>query len=222
MSTSPARRSTARPWPSWPARRARAACSCARSPAARPRPTSRSCRTRKLNRGDIVTLVGRTQDIAAATKMLGYPDRADRRRRRGLHRRGDHDRRAARRAGLQGRQRAADAVHLRRRADRRPVLRLAALGAPDLRADSIIDRVVHELGRPQRVHRRRRHLVRTGLCRRAAEARLQPVPVGRRGDDGAADPGDVRRQIPVPLRRCHPARLLLRCAHDDSLARHDQ
>jgi putative transport protein len=29
-----------------------------------------------LNRGDIVTLVGRTPDIAAATKMLGYPDRA--------------------------------------------------------------------------------------------------------------------------------------------------
>ncbi len=30
----------------------------------------------ELQRGDIVTIVGRTQDIAAATKMLGYPDRA--------------------------------------------------------------------------------------------------------------------------------------------------
>ena len=29
-----------------------------------------------LDRGDIVTIVGRTQDIAAATKLLGYPDRA--------------------------------------------------------------------------------------------------------------------------------------------------
>jgi putative transport protein len=29
----------------------------------------------KLNRGDIVTLVGRTQDITAATTMLGVPDR---------------------------------------------------------------------------------------------------------------------------------------------------
>ena len=29
-----------------------------------------------MKRGDIVTLVGRTQDIAAATKTLGYPDRA--------------------------------------------------------------------------------------------------------------------------------------------------
>jgi putative transport protein len=30
----------------------------------------------QLQRGDIVTLVGRTQDITAATKMLGVPDRA--------------------------------------------------------------------------------------------------------------------------------------------------
>jgi putative transport protein len=30
----------------------------------------------QLQRGDIVTLVGRTQDVAAATRMLGYPDRA--------------------------------------------------------------------------------------------------------------------------------------------------
>ena len=30
----------------------------------------------QFNRGDILTLVGRTQDIAAATKVLGYADRA--------------------------------------------------------------------------------------------------------------------------------------------------
>jgi putative transport protein len=30
----------------------------------------------QLQRGDIVTLVGRTQDITAATKILGFPDRA--------------------------------------------------------------------------------------------------------------------------------------------------
>ncbi|MGA8899256.1 aspartate-alanine antiporter [Bradyrhizobium sp.] len=29
----------------------------------------------KLERGDIVTLVGRTQDVLAATKLLGYPDK---------------------------------------------------------------------------------------------------------------------------------------------------
>ena len=30
----------------------------------------------QLHRGDIVTIVGRSQDITAATKLLGYPDRA--------------------------------------------------------------------------------------------------------------------------------------------------
>ena len=30
----------------------------------------------KLHRGDVVTIVGRTQDVAATTKKLGYPDRA--------------------------------------------------------------------------------------------------------------------------------------------------
>ena len=30
----------------------------------------------KLNRGDILTIAGRTPDVAAATKMLGYPDKA--------------------------------------------------------------------------------------------------------------------------------------------------
>ncbi len=30
----------------------------------------------KVNRGDILTLVGRAQDVAQATKMLGYPDKA--------------------------------------------------------------------------------------------------------------------------------------------------
>ena len=30
----------------------------------------------RLQRGDVVTLVGRTQDVAAGTKMLGHPDRA--------------------------------------------------------------------------------------------------------------------------------------------------
>jgi putative transport protein len=30
----------------------------------------------RLQRGDIVTLVGRSQDVAVGTKMLGYPDRA--------------------------------------------------------------------------------------------------------------------------------------------------
>ena len=39
-----------------------------------------------------------------------------------------------------------------------------------------------------------------GLRRRPAAAWLQPVPLGRRRDDRAADPGDVCRQIHVPFR----------------------
>ena len=91
-------------------------------------------------------------------------------------------------------------VHLRRRVDFRPVLRLAALGAPDLRTVSVADGVVHEFGRSECVHRRCRHLVGTGLRRWAATARLQSVPLGRCRNDGAADLGDVRRKIPVSFR----------------------
>ena len=132
----------------------------------------------------------------------------DRRGRRGVHRCGDHDRRAGRRDRLQGRHRAAHAVHLRRRVDCRPLLRLAALRAADVRTDSVVHRLVHEFGRPERIHRRRRHLVRSGVRRRAATARLRPVPLGRLRDDRAAHPGDVRREIPVPLRRRHCAGML--------------
>ena len=92
----------------------------------------------QLQRGDIVTLVGRTQDVAAGDQDVGLSGPGDRRGGRGVHRCGDHDRRAARCVGLQGRQRAAHAVHLRRRLDCRPFLRLAAFRAPDLRADPVI------------------------------------------------------------------------------------
>ena len=154
----------------------------------------------QLQRGDIVTLVGRTQDITAATKMLGYPDRATDVADVAFIGASNRNRRAARRDRLQDRQRAAHLVHLRRRFDFRSLLRLAALGAPDIRTDSVADRVVHEFGRPECVHRRGRHLVRAGLCRRAATAWLQPLPLGCLCYDGAADTGDVRGKIPVPLR----------------------
>ena len=56
----------------------------------------------QIERGDILTLVGRTQDTGVATKLLGVADRPDRRCRRRVHRRRDHARRVDRRAGLQG------------------------------------------------------------------------------------------------------------------------
>ena len=73
---------------------------------------------------------------------------------------------------------ATHIVHLRRCVDGRPVLRLAALCAPDIRPDSVTHGVVHELSRAERVHRRGRHFVRAGLCRRTAAAWLQPVSLG--------------------------------------------
>ena len=146
--------STERPWPSW-----------------RTRPTARGVFLRKITRGATATDIPILPNTQVAPRRHRHPRRThpghrggdqdagvsgprDRRRRRGVHRRGDRHRRAARRDRLQGRQRAAHAVHLRRRADCRPVLRMAALSASDLRADSVVHRLVHEFGRPERVHRR--------------------------------------------------------------------
>ena len=91
----------------------------------------------KINRGDILTLVGRTQDVSTATKALGYPDKqtdvADVMFIGAAIAIGA----LARRTGLQCRWRAAHAVDLGRRLDRRPVLRLAALRAADIRAHPV-------------------------------------------------------------------------------------
>ena len=46
-----------------------------------------------IERGDILTIVGRTQDTDAVTKLLGVADRADRRHRHGVRRRCDRGRR---------------------------------------------------------------------------------------------------------------------------------
>ena len=68
-------RSTARRSPSWRRARRRAASSCARSRAARPPPIFPILPNTEVDRGDLFTLVGRTQDTAAVTKMLGVADR---------------------------------------------------------------------------------------------------------------------------------------------------
>ena len=94
----------------------------------------------KINRGDILTLVGRTQDVSTATKALGYPDKqtdvADVMFIGAAIAIGA----LARRPGRQSRWRAAHAVDLRRRLDRRPVLRLASLRAADIRHDPVTRR----------------------------------------------------------------------------------
>ena len=177
----------------------------------------------KMNRGDILTLVGRTQDIAAATKALGYTDRAT----------------DVADVAFIGAAIAIGALlgAIVYKIGGVPLTLSTSGGAlisglffgwlrsvrPTFRTDSVIDRVVHELGRPQRVHRHGRHLVGAGLRGWPAAARLQPVPVGHVRNHGAADPGHVCRastcsssMTPLLLGCC------LRRAHDHGLARHDQ
>ena len=114
----------------------------------------------QLQRGDIVTIVGRTQDVAAATKMLGYPDRAT----------------DVADVAFIG---AAIAIGALLGAIVYKVgsvpLTLSTSGGALISGLSSAgcarcvrpsdgfrrsDRLVHELGRPERVHRRGRHLVR--------------------------------------------------------------
>ena len=176
----------------------------------------------QLQRGDVVTLVGRTPDIVAGTKMLGHPDRATD---------------VADVAFIGGAITIGALLGALVYKVGSVPLTLSTSGGvliaglffgwlrsvqTDLRADPVAHRLVHELRRPERVHRGGRHLVRARLCRRAATARIQPVSLGRRGHDGAADTGDVRRQVPVQVRRRPRAWVLFRRTHHDSLARHDQ
>ena len=172
----------------------------------------------EVNRGDLLTLVGRTEDTTAATKMLGVADRptdvTDMAFVGAVYR----DRRADRLAGLQGGRRAAHPVDCRRRADRRDHRRLAALGAPDVRTHSDAHRLVHELGRPQHLHRHRRHLRRSGLRQRSENAGRRSLPVGRGRHHGPAGSRHVHRQVRLPLPRRAQPRHRFRGAHDDGIA----
>ena len=114
----------------------------------------------KINRGDILTLVGRTQDTTAAAKVLGVPDRPT-----------DVADMAfvgaavtigaligalvLKVAGVPLTLSTAGGALI---AGHR--VRLAPLDAPVLRAHPVLHRLVHELRRPQHLHRHRRHLGR--------------------------------------------------------------
>ena len=79
------------------ASRRRAACSCARSRAGATATDIPILPSTEVNRGDLLTLVGRTQDTAAATKMLGVADRPTDVTDMAFVGAGDRDRRADRR-----------------------------------------------------------------------------------------------------------------------------
>ena len=164
----------------------------------------------QINRGDILTLVGRTQDTAAATKALGYADRPT----------------DVTDVAFVGGAIAIGALigALVYNVGDVPLTLSTSGGAlisglffgwlrsvqPDLRAHPVTGGVVHEFGRPQRVHRRRRHLVRAGLRGRPAATRIQPVSLGHCRDDRAPDLGDVCRKVSVF--KFHPAILLGCCS----------
>ena len=172
----------------------------------------------EVNRGDLLTLVGRTEDIAAATKMLGVADRPT----------DVTDMAFVGAAIVVGALigalvfKVAGAPHhpvdCRRSADRRNHRRMAALGAPEVRPHSDAHRLVHELGRPQHLHRHRRHLRRSGLRQRPENAGRRSLPVGRGRHHGPLILGMFVAEIRVPLPRRAQPRHRFRGAHDDGIA----
>ena len=173
----------------------------------------------KIYRGDILDVVGRTQDTAAVTKLLGVPDRPTRCCRRRIHRRQHHGRRTDRRAGVESGRSAADSLYGWRRAHRRARCRVVAVGAPQFWPHPNLDRLVHEFRRTQHFHRRRRHLRRPGFRQRFEDTGHRTVLMGSAGDNCAARSRHVHGQVHLPLPRCLDPRHRFRCAHHDRFAR---
>jgi len=131
--------------------RMHAACSCERSPAERPRPIFQFWLTLQLQRGDVVTIVGTHSrrsghDQRCWAIRTAPTDVADVAFYWCGNRRSAH---CLARSST-SRERASHSVHLRRRIDRRPLLGVAALGAPDIRSDSVTHCLVHEFSRSER------------------------------------------------------------------------
>ena len=153
----------------------------------------------KIHRGDILNVVGRTQDTAAVTKAVGVPDKTNRCRRRRLYRRQHHGWRIDRRTGAEGRRSTAHALHRRRRSYRRTGRRVVPVGAADVRPDPLVHRLVHELHWPEHFHRHCRHLRRTGICERLEDAGHWLVSVGCLGNLATPDSWHVCCQVHLPL-----------------------
>ncbi len=173
----------------------------------------------KIFRGDILTIVGRTQDTSAAIKMLGVPDRAT-----------DVADVAFIGAGIAvGALIGAlvwkvagvplDALNRGRGAHLRNYLRLDTLSASEVRPHPDIHSLVHELRRSQHLHRHRRYLGRPGLREWLKDTGYRPVPVGSSGNDCASCDWHVRRQVHFPFPRCSYTWHRFRRAYHHSFAR---
>jgi Predicted permease len=132
----------------------------------------------EVNRGDLLTLVGRTEDIAAATKMLGVADRPT----------DVTDMAFVGAAIVVGALigalvfKVAGAPLTLSTAGGALIAGIVAAGcarSPEVRPHSDAHRLVHELGRPQHLYRHRRHLRRSGLRQRPENAGRRSLPVGR-------------------------------------------
>ncbi len=169
----------------------------------------------KVYRGDILDVVGRTEDTAAVTKLLGVPDRPTRCCGRCIHRRQHHDRRTDRRACVESGRSAADAVDGWRCAHRGTGRRMVAIGASHFWPHPNLNRLVHEFRRTQHFHRRGRHLGRPGFRERFEDTGHRAVLMGSRGDNCAACLRHAHSQVRLPISRCpHPRHRFWRAHHD--------
>ena len=132
----------------------------------------------KVDRGDVVQLVGPVQAVDQAAKEVGLCRPGDRENRCGFHGIGHRDWRAYRRHRHQNRPGAAQPEHQRRGADGGIGLRLSALGEPDLRAHSGTRALGVQQHWPDRLHRRGRDQLRAEFCGGAQGGRHQSVSLG--------------------------------------------
>ena len=101
--------------------------------------------------------------------------------------------------------RAAEPYGERRRADRRPFLRLAPCPLSPRGQYPAADVVVHEQRRPEHLHRHRRHFDRPDLHSGISGGRVESLSDRRGRDLDSARRGHLHRTLPLPVQRCADA-----------------
>ena len=173
----------------------------------------------KIYRGDILDVVGRTEDTAAVTKLLGVPDRPSDVADVAFIGCQHHDRRTDRRAGMESGGSAADSFDCRRCAHRRACRRVVAIGASHFWPYPNLDRLVHEFRRTQHFHRCGRHLRRSGFREWFEDTGHRTVLMGSAGYNCAACARHAHGEVHLPLPRCPDPRHRFWCANHNRIAR---
>ena len=133
----------------------------------------------KVDRGDVVQIVGPVQAVERAAKEVGYADRATEKTDVVFMGLGIVIGALDWRHYHPLRQGAAQPEHQRRRADGGIGVRLSARGESDLRAHSGARALGVQQHRPDRLHRGGRHHHRAEFRGGPEGSRTEPVPVGR-------------------------------------------